>query len=139
MERIFKSLFVYSMGFNTLLKEVAGKNMNVRKTFWKVFAILLEYCSDGEFETMLGEIERDKVRKMESMKGEIERRQQVIDNNEEINQEKNARIFKELKELREANCNLENDKNVLMEDFKEAEQAFNEEVSLRLKFENKIN
>ena len=26
-----------------------------------------------------------------------------------------------------------------MEDFKEAEQAFNEEVSLRLKFENKIN
>lgn len=26
-----------------------------------------------------------------------------------------------------------------MEDYKEAEQAFNEEVSLRLKFENKIN
>lgn len=49
LERIYKSLFVYSMGFNTLLKEVAGKNMNVRKTFWKVYAILLEYCSDGDF------------------------------------------------------------------------------------------
>ncbi len=49
IERIYKSLFVYSMGFNTLLKEVAGKNMNVRKTFWKVYAILLEYCSDGDF------------------------------------------------------------------------------------------
>ncbi len=30
--------------------------------------------------------------------------------------------------------NLENEKNVLMEDFKEAEQSFNQEVSLRLKF-----
>ena len=49
LERIYKSLFVYSMGFNTLLKEVAGKNMNVRKTFWNVYAILLEYCSDGDF------------------------------------------------------------------------------------------
>jgi len=49
LERIYKSLFVYSMGFNTLLKEVTGKNMNVRKTCWKVYAILLEYCSDGDF------------------------------------------------------------------------------------------
>ena len=88
------------MGFNTLLKEVGGKNMNIRKTFWKVFAILLEYCSDGDFETMLAEIERDKVQKMESMRAEIEKRQRVIDSNEDNNQEKNAKIFKELKELR---------------------------------------
>lgn len=60
--------------------------MNVRKTFWKVYAILLEYCSDGDFDTMIGEIERDKVRKMEIMKEEIERRQEIIENNEEINQ-----------------------------------------------------
>jgi hypothetical protein len=68
LERIYKSLFVYSMGFNTLLKEIGSKNMNLRKTFWKVYAILLEYCSDGDFDTMIGEIERDKVRKMEIMK-----------------------------------------------------------------------
>lgn len=88
------------MGFNTLLKEIGSKNMNIRKTFWKVYAILLEYCSDGDFDTMIGEIERDKVRKMEIMKEEIERRQEIIENNEEINQEKNAKIFKELKQLR---------------------------------------
>lgn len=59
------------MGFNTLLKEIGSKNMKIRKTFWKVYAILLEYCSDGDFDTMIGEIERDKVRKMEIMKEEI--------------------------------------------------------------------
>lgn len=52
------------MGFNTLLKEIGCKNMNLRKTLWKVFAILLEYCSEGDFESMIAEIERDKVRKM---------------------------------------------------------------------------
>ena len=60
------------------------------------------------------------------MKNQIEKRQQIIENNEEIHQEKNAKIFKELKQLREVNSNLENDKNVLMEDYKQAEQAFNE-------------
>ena len=50
----------------------------------------------------------------------------MIENNEEINQEKNAKIFKELKLLKEENSHLENDKNVLLEDYKEAEQAFNE-------------
>ena len=40
------------------------------------------------------------------MKEEIERRQEIIENNEEINQEKNAKIFKELKQLRQENSNL---------------------------------
>lgn len=35
---------------------------------------------------MIGEIERDKVAKMESLRDEIERRQEIIDNNEEIHQ-----------------------------------------------------
>ena len=39
--RLYKSLFVYSMGFNNLLKEVCSKNMNLKKTIWKVYAILL--------------------------------------------------------------------------------------------------
>lgn len=73
---------------------------HIQKALWKVYAILLEYCSDGDFETMIGEIERDKVAKMESLRDEIERRQEIIDNNEEIHQEKNARIFKEIKLLR---------------------------------------
>ena len=132
LSRIFRALFVYSIGFNELLKEIGGGA--IRKVLWKVFTILLEYCSDGDFETMIGEIERDKVAKLEVLREEIERRQEIIDNNEDIHQQKNAKIFKELKELREQNHSLENDKQVLMEDYKEAEQAFNEEVSLRLKF-----
>lgn len=113
--------------------------MTLRKTIWKVYAILLEYCAEGSFETMIGEIERDKARKLAQLKEETEKRQTIIDNNDEINQEKNAKIFKELKFLKEENGNLENEKTTLLEDFKEAEQAFNEEVALRLRYESKIN
>ena len=73
--------------------------MNLKKTLWKVFAILLEYCAEGEFEAMIAEIERDKAKKMEEMREEIEKRQKIIENNEEINEAKNARIFKEIKIL----------------------------------------
>jgi hypothetical protein len=66
LSRIFKSLFVYSMGFNAMLKEIGGTH--IRKALWKVYAILLEYCSDGDFETMIAEIERDKIAKMDVLR-----------------------------------------------------------------------
>ena len=40
------------------------------------------------------------------MKKEIHKRQEIIENNEDINKQKNAKIFKELKQLRETNINL---------------------------------
>lgn len=43
---------------------------------------------------MIAEIERDKVIKIEKLKEEIERRQHVIENNEELNEQRNAKIFK---------------------------------------------
>ena len=99
-------MFVYSMGFNNLLREICGKSMHLRKTIWKVYAVLLEYSAEGQFETMIAEIERDRVKKMESLKKEIEKRQKVIERNEEINEEKNAHIYKEIKFLKEENQNL---------------------------------
>lgn len=56
--------------------------MQLRKTLWKVYAVLLEYSAEGQFETMIAEIERDRVKKMDTMKKEIEKRQKIIENNE---------------------------------------------------------
>ena len=75
---------------------------------------------------MIAEIERDKTRKVEGLRQEIEKRQWVIENNEEINEDKNAKIYKEIKHLKEENENLCNEKEILMEEFKQAEQAFNQ-------------
>ena len=67
IDRVYRSLFVYSLGFNRLLEEICVSSTTystIRKTLWKVYAMLLEYCAKGEFETMIGEIERDKVQKV---------------------------------------------------------------------------
>lgn len=33
--------------------------MDVCKIIWKIYSIVLEYCSKGGLETVVGEIERD--------------------------------------------------------------------------------
>lgn len=73
------------------------------------------------------------------MQLELSKKQEVIEKNEELNEEKNIQIFKEIRYLKEENINLTNEKDILYEDFQKTDQAFNEEVSLRLKFENRIN
>jgi uncharacterized protein (DUF3084 family) len=88
---------------------------------------------------MVAEIERDKVSKIETLTQEIRERQKIINDTSEFIQRKNAKIFKEMKKLREENESLANEKLSIMEEFKQAEEAFNSEVTLRLHFENKIN
>lgn len=71
INRLYRSFFVYSIGFNNLLKDICLKNAVLQNSVWRVFALLLEYCSEGNFDTMIGEIERDKQIKLMEMKKEI--------------------------------------------------------------------
>lgn len=85
------------------------------KSVWKVYALMLEYCAAGNFETLVGEIERDKLKKISELETEVEKRQNIIEKNEELNEIKNNQIFREIKRLREENANLKNEKSVLQE------------------------
>lgn len=38
------------------------QNIVTIKSIWKVYAILLEYCSEGYFQTIMGELERDMIK-----------------------------------------------------------------------------
>jgi hypothetical protein len=58
---LYQTLFVHSMGFNNCIRELVG-NKSTIKSIWKAYAILLEYCSEGYFQTMVGELERDMIK-----------------------------------------------------------------------------
>jgi hypothetical protein len=90
-------------------------------------------------QTLLGEAEREKEKELRAFSAQLEEKNELIGKGVEMNLKKNEMVFKELKILKEQNVELTNDKIVLMEDFKQAEVAFSEEVSLRLMFENKIS
>jgi hypothetical protein len=108
VSRIYNSLFVYSIGFNNLIKQISKGNRELVKNIWKVYSLLLEYCAAGNYETLVGEMERDKIQKVEELKMEIEKRQLIIEQNEELNEEKNINMYKELKRLKDENFNLAN-------------------------------
>jgi hypothetical protein len=114
------------MGFNSLIQELSNGNMEVLKTVWRIYSIILEYCSKGGMVTVIGEIERETSAKVAVLTSEIVRKQQIIERNEELNEEKNGEIFREIKKLREDNVNLNNEKTVLVEEYNSTEQAFSE-------------
>lgn len=62
--RIYKSFFVYGIGFNNFLREVTRGNKEAMKNLWTIYAMMLEYCADGTYESLVGEMERDKMRKI---------------------------------------------------------------------------
>jgi hypothetical protein len=47
VDRVYRSLFVYSVGFYELIKQLVNhcqKKYSIITSIWKVFSVLLEYC-----------------------------------------------------------------------------------------------
>jgi hypothetical protein len=59
VDRIYRGLFVYSVGFYELLKKTLqhteGKG-SIITHLWKTFAILLEYCNRTDYNMLISEI-----------------------------------------------------------------------------------
>ena len=59
VDRIYRSLFVYSVGFFELLRKIlstTSKNYALITSIWKVFQILLEYSCKTDYRTLIAEI-----------------------------------------------------------------------------------
>jgi len=59
VDRIYRALFVYSVGWYELLKkclEHTGKKYTIITALWKVFSILLEYCCRSDYRMLIQEI-----------------------------------------------------------------------------------
>jgi hypothetical protein len=54
--RIYRALFVYSVGFYELIKKClahTGKKYTIITAIWKVFSILLEYCCRTDYRMLI--------------------------------------------------------------------------------------
>lgn len=73
IERIYRSLFVYSLGFyEMILKCVqhAKNKYSILASLWKVFQILLEYCCKSNYQMMivkLGTEHKEELEKIEEL------------------------------------------------------------------------
>ena len=62
IDRIYRALFVYSVGFYELIKkclEHTSKNVTIITAIWKVFSILLEYCCHTDYNMLITKIQNE--------------------------------------------------------------------------------
>ena len=70
VDRIYRALFVYSVGFYELIKkclEHTEKKYTIVTALWKVFSILLEYCCRTDYRMLISEISNDFEEKIKDM------------------------------------------------------------------------
>ena len=58
-------MYVYSKGFSEFLKGMVGVGTAVYINIWKVFSVLLQSCSGGELDTIIGTMIAEKEQLIE--------------------------------------------------------------------------
>jgi hypothetical protein len=70
VDRIYRSLFVYSVGFYELIKTCLKHTDNRYEhitAIWKVFSILLEYCCKSDYKMLVDQITIQNEERMKQM------------------------------------------------------------------------
>lgn len=70
VDRIYRALFVYSVGFYELIKkclEHTEKKYTIITALWKVYSILLEYCCRTDYKMLISEISKEHKREIEEL------------------------------------------------------------------------
>lgn len=62
VDRIYRGLFVYSIGFYEMLQRAlhhAGSKYILLSSLWRVFAILLEYCCKSNYQMLISKLNEE--------------------------------------------------------------------------------
>lgn len=142
VNRIYRSLFVYSVGFYDLVvrcMEQSKHNHTIVSSIWKVFAILIEYCCKSDYRMLISALAVEHKKELDRINTDFAER---CDHFSEV--EKSLRTtIKELEtELRENRKKLQfvqGERERLLEIVDENIETKEKEVKTRVHFESKIN
>ena len=142
IERIYRSLFVYSVGFYELIRNClqhTQKKYSMITNIWKVFAILLEYCCRTDYRMLISEISKEHKAELDALDKEYQKKSEEQANNEKVLKENLDTQQKMCEELQREMMNEKQMRLKLEEDYTQNTKNHEEEVQLRLKFESKLN
>lgn len=75
VDRIFRALFVYSIGFYELMNKCLAHTQNKYRTItsiWKVYSILLEYCCAGDYKMLISELSSQHMEEIQQLEKKYE-------------------------------------------------------------------
>jgi hypothetical protein len=68
VDRIYRALFVYSLGFYEMLNKALANSPqknSFQSSLWKVFSILLEYCCKTNYQMLVSKIQAEHREELE--------------------------------------------------------------------------
>jgi chromosome segregation ATPase len=142
VDRLYQSLFVHSIGFYQLILKVLEHTDNkysIVTGIWKVFAILLEYCCQLDYQMIITTLNLEKREELEQLENEYKARIILMEENEKNLLENISSLKQELKSMQK-DLQKEIEKREELEDeLLQRGSGHEEEVSMRLLFESKLN
>lgn len=77
VDRIYRSLFVYSVGFFEMLKKILSttkRNYQIITSIWKVYQVLLEYCCKTDYRILIAELSDKHVQELDQIEAEFKQK-----------------------------------------------------------------
>lgn len=142
VDRIYRSLFVYSIGFFQLIRRILEHTKNkytIVTGIWKAYAILLEYCCQFDYDMIITTLNLEKKEELTHLENDY--KEQVL------KMEDHQRQL--LDNINLSRLQLQNIQKDLMDEIRKREEledellqrgsGHEEEVTMRLQFESKLN
>ena len=120
IDRVYRALFVYSVGFYELIKKClqhTGKKYSMITNIWKVFAILLEYCCRTDYRMLISEISKEHKAELDALDKEYQKKSEEQANNEKVLKENLDTQHKLCEELERERMNERQMRLKLEEDY----------------------
>jgi chromosome segregation ATPase len=142
VDRVFRALFVYSIGFYQLINKamghVANKNVLVAG-IWKVYSILLEYCCYKDYQMVVKTLVLEREQEVARIGDEFRQQLDVLAKNESFLLENLEELREQLNQAQGLLVQETHRREELEEEMKQRGSGHEQEVELRLKFESKLN
>ena len=141
-DRLFSSLFVYSIGFNTMIRDImttCKSKYSISSRIWKIFSMLLEFCTVLDHKQIITEIDTAAQGRKDKLEEDfMEKVKEFEANNEVLKNEQAAAIAQvgqiEFLRTKDQTRITELEGLLSMKDELDAE-----ELELRMRFEREIN
>ena len=87
MDRIYRGLFVYSIGYYEMLQRCLHHAASTSKytllsSLWRVFAILLEYCCKSNYQMLISKLNQQHTEAIDELEREFTEQLSKLNNNE---------------------------------------------------------
>ena len=142
IDRIYRGLFVYSIGFYEMIHKClthAQNKYTILSSFWKVFSILLEYCCRSNYQMMISKITTEHQEAIAKLEAEARQEKEYLNSHE-----KELKVVMDQYQKENGDLKKKNEEEVLLrkklqEEIYKSIKTHEEEVQLRLQFEGKLN